>query len=1787
MKNRRCALVAAVIVVVCAVAFWCWNGPSDGAEKSVSTEEPLASVQPASFAVAAVAPASVQPSSNQTATVRGTKPYVLACDAGFDKPLRLAAESLGARTVGVLSRKSLLVEADDAALSRLRADGRFSMADEFHPSDKIASRLAAEIAGGAKTVDVSFLTLSPADRRIVQDRIAARGGKVLGGCLNAGDSFSARVPAGLVAELASCGEVRWMERFDRPHLMNDYAVDAEAMNVRAIWRSDENPGGLSGTNQVVSTSDSGIDTGDPETLHEDLRAHILDMKASKTDAGEDCDMYDSNGHGTHTAGSIVGDGTLSQDAMSYTNGPIRGTAWAAKLCAWFCGKDGSRSVYTPESCAALFRGDEEGTAWSNAYIHSASWGSDTAGLYTVRCKAFDEYLWNHPDFLPVVSAGNAGEFGAATVGSPAAAKNVLAVGATVNRPKGDPSETATFSSRGACADGRIKPDIAAPGDAVTSTRSSMVAEDATPYTPYTSMSGTSMSCPLTAGSVALVREWLVDRMGYTNEAPSAALMKAVITGGAKGVPMPNNSQGWGRVDLAETLFPSGRAVKLMDRIPFIAGEELTWVVRTKSAAPLDVQLVWTDYPGDPSDSRQAEPQLVNDLDLTVRVGRDGDLLYGNGGSSPDTLNNLESVRIEKAAVNTYYISVSSERVMWDSEDGATAALYIRGAFDPDEIEPFWSVRIVRSPAETNSFTRLDMALAAARNGDTVEILEPTELRTGLTLTNAYALTVTATNANPRLTPVSRRNGADILVTNGSLFFTNVVFQTEATTPVRASEYGAVRVAGTAVFDDIVSGTPGILTDRPAGFVLAGLLQNGITVDCTGKSSAGDQFGVYSCADAVAVESAPRLISTYGEHRAGVAEKPDVLKWSDEVTVDPEVAVAYVRGDNPVYYRTLDQLFDKTNGNVVITKSGLRLEKPRTLTGKQFLSAEDGVGEIVIRPEGTAGFEIGAGCDLTVSGITFEDYTGNGLFVVNGADAKLTVTNSVFRDIEGTNRWSGAIAVLKGSASVCDSTNENCRATGRYMYRYPNGNTVWKNTTRASSGGAIYLGGEGCSLDLNGGLITACSAKGYGGGIYAGEGSDVGIRGARTVKGNWSENNKDNDDIYLVNTKTSKADLVLSDRLTGTKTVGVRYSASSDFGNDAGDYLAVVANGVDQQTVTNSVKAFFNDTDPEGTKAMADAAATNLLWAKREPGDTWNDGDQDVTVRVTKVGKPPHEWIKPEEAFAWIDADALVEVLKDAEFGGDLIVTNGVNVTLVSTNKSPDILSRRSDVLIRVLPGATLVVSNLYIDGNEDLRSSGLIKVDGGTLELRNGTQVRSVWGKSDRASGAISVQNHGTFTMRSGAVIRSNRNDYVNAGNKSGYGGGLLVEDHSTANLLGGKITWCHANRGGGVFIGTESTVNISGDMTISDNGNIGLTSNDDNLCVADLSKLRLVGPLTGEIGYNEGRSGDTNVFGKVAAGFTGDKQASAHNFTHDVTKDIGMAVSDGAETLLVWGNALDENGKYQEGDKTYSLVNGGEPLYEIPVPGVPDDLTYDGTAKTCLTDGAGYRVLAGNVATNVGNYTVVVTTRAGFAWEGGTTGQKEIPWEIKAAEYELKGVTFKDATFEYDGMMKYLALTGTLPDGLSVEYLNNGRWQPGTNDVTAVISGSVPNYKPESFPIRMSANLIIVDPEGKYHGETEPPGPGPEYADPDPIAFMSIARVSESEWELVVTDAVQWCNYSLFATNTLEGGFVITNSAGAFVVDPVTNFQWKSTDKEIKLKVPANGGQRFWRAIGMPGQKQ
>lgn len=618
----------------------------------------------------------------QTPSARGTLPYLVICAGPVSKAAREQVAACGAHVLGVVSARVLLVETDEASLTKISTNGTFAGACELMPSDKVS----AELASADGEVDVTLVPLAEADVPVVSNAVMVVGGKILA---TPAGRVRAHLPAGQVGALAARGDVRWIERYMPAKLLNDVAVNPGLLNVRKAWAA---PHGLTGAGQIVTISDSGLDTGNPDTVMADFTGRIRAIVRARTTAS----TRDLFGHGTHTAGSLAGNGALS-------SGQFRGVAHGAGLWVWAVVDSGGGIDF--QSYGQLF---STGDPAQPAFIHSASWGAVTHA-YDSESVEIDQWLWEHPDVLVVFAAGNgwlddAGYFtnNVDAITSQAAAKNVLSVGATENyRPEltsyrsyaDNSSQMFSQSSCGPMPDGRIKPDLCAPGTMILSTRTTQVKAGTkvgwmsyAANTNYTYYSGTSMATPLVAGCAALVRQWLVERRGFAGTPPTAALMKAILTGGAHDMfgdagtnvrsAAPNGQEGWGRVDLGETLYPSNRSVRLVDRIPFDNGSEQVWRVETTRAAPLDVQLVWIDYPSDPV----AGGRLVNDLDLVVSNRVTGAIWRGNGVAGGDRTNTVEGVRIASAPAGTYDVRVRGVTVQYDSTEGGAAALYMRGAF---------------------------------------------------------------------------------------------------------------------------------------------------------------------------------------------------------------------------------------------------------------------------------------------------------------------------------------------------------------------------------------------------------------------------------------------------------------------------------------------------------------------------------------------------------------------------------------------------------------------------------------------------------------------------------------------------------------------------------------------------------------------------------------------------------------------------------------------------------------------------------------------------------------------------------------------------------------------------------------------------------------------------------------------------------------------------------------------------------------------------------------------------
>lgn len=507
-------------------------------------------------------------------------------------------------------------------------------------------------------VMLTVTLVQPGDKTAVINLIKSLDGRVLEGAGGDGVYLRVELPAGAVSELASSPGVLYIEKYDVPELLNDRARDIIGARPLAIPQFITATG-LTGEGQTIGLADSGLDAGSLSNLHPDLESsagkkpRVIMLKswagvATPTDA---------SGHGTHMAGTLVGSGKASA-------GKYAGVASGASL--YFQGiVDKEQNPAPPLDLKELF----EPAYKANVRIHVNGWGKKQ-NAYVSTTAQIDAFVRSHPDFLVLFGAGNAGAQ-KESITAEANNKNALVVGASISpRPAFeknicDSDEVAAFSSRGPTGDGRIKPELVAPGTSIISAASRLVKGNLAGRPDYTVMQGTSMATAVTGGAAALLRQYLEEYTGHTN--PSAALMKAILINGAARLEEEPEVAGFGLLDIGATIMAiENELFDLVDDNVGVAGDtSVTYEkVITHSGAPLKATLAWTD----PAAAPGARSVLVNDLDLEV-IGPDGQKYLGNDFNNKgirDTKNNVEQVYIPSPVPGTYKIVVRGSSLQQDA-----------------------------------------------------------------------------------------------------------------------------------------------------------------------------------------------------------------------------------------------------------------------------------------------------------------------------------------------------------------------------------------------------------------------------------------------------------------------------------------------------------------------------------------------------------------------------------------------------------------------------------------------------------------------------------------------------------------------------------------------------------------------------------------------------------------------------------------------------------------------------------------------------------------------------------------------------------------------------------------------------------------------------------------------------------------------------------------------------------------------------------------------------------------
>jgi serine protease AprX len=342
-----------------------------------------------------------------------------------------------------------------------------------------------------------------------------------------------------------------------------------------------------GAGLVWAVLDSGIDRNHAHFhLHDNLDLRFGDLRhrsfLSGTDDDDDDPLVDDAGHGTHVAGIIAGEqiddtraeivaATWYNDSTGNINVrelPLRRISGMAPRCKLLSCKV-LRRDRTGDIAAVLqaleyiqFLNDDgrelkvHGVNLSVGYPFDPSWFAP--GLTPV-CREVDRLV--RSGVLVVVAAGNTG-YGYAldrrrrqfrlgfdmTINDPGNAERAITVGSTSTAPHA--TGVSYFSSKGPTGDGRLKPDLVAPGERVVSAASGALLKKArltVPRASYVESSGTSMAAPHVSGAAAAFLSVHQEFIGRPED------VKQILLDAATDIGRSRTFQGRGVVDLMRAI----------------------------------------------------------------------------------------------------------------------------------------------------------------------------------------------------------------------------------------------------------------------------------------------------------------------------------------------------------------------------------------------------------------------------------------------------------------------------------------------------------------------------------------------------------------------------------------------------------------------------------------------------------------------------------------------------------------------------------------------------------------------------------------------------------------------------------------------------------------------------------------------------------------------------------------------------------------------------------------------------------------------------------------------------------------------------------------------------------------------------------------------------------------------------------------------------------------------------------------------------------------------------------
>lgn len=325
---------------------------------------------------------------------------------------------------------------------------------------------------------------------------------------------------GMLATSRESGQARVKSTIIPSSLWNGTPTDTKLLGLQDLFWSHN----ITGQNSTIAILDTGINAGH-EVFGGNKTRHIYWKDVTNESYATPVDIY-PGGHGTLCASLAAGNWT--SNSSSY-----KGVAPDANILAvkMFYKDNGTVTADNPQAEAAV---NYTLANANNMHVRvaSCSWGDDnqSSNGNDELSQAVERLV--DAGIVTVVAAGNV-EGKVVHVAAPGVARKVITVGAL------DPGEfqVASFSLTGPTGDGRIKPDIIAPGVGV-------IGASGTSNNSYVTNQGTSFSTPIVAG----IADLLVQKYPWLDPYEIKNLLCLTALECENSGSYPDNSEGWGIVN---------------------------------------------------------------------------------------------------------------------------------------------------------------------------------------------------------------------------------------------------------------------------------------------------------------------------------------------------------------------------------------------------------------------------------------------------------------------------------------------------------------------------------------------------------------------------------------------------------------------------------------------------------------------------------------------------------------------------------------------------------------------------------------------------------------------------------------------------------------------------------------------------------------------------------------------------------------------------------------------------------------------------------------------------------------------------------------------------------------------------------------------------------------------------------------------------------------------------------------------------------------------------------------